>query len=185
MSHSRTSTRSRPAPDQQLRLDASILAELADIPLLAGVSSAPAGRHAGEAARTWERAALQSLAARLSNAAAACLLARALATARLPRSVPVRRLALRLLDVIAAAAEDLDEAHELAYELSKLAQRRCIDCGGPVGRIPGRTRWEHLPDAGPAAGAVAPSRGHQPRPAREPLDRPAITGGRISPASRS
>ena len=181
MSHSRTSTRSRTVPDQQLRIDASILAELARMCPARGLSAAPAGRHTGEAARRWERAALQSLAARLGNAGAACLVARALAAARLPRSVPVRRLALRLLDVIAAAAEELDEAHELAYELSKLAQRRCIDCGAPVGRIPGRPGWEHLPCERLAAEVPGPGREHQPCPARVPLNRPAIVSGRISP----
>src|ERR1700677_323280 len=132
--------RPRPVPAQPLHPGARVLAGL-ETAFTAPVPDAPAGRHADADARAWERAALQSgaarlgraaadaraweaaalqsVAARLGRAAAACLLARTLAGTPLPRSVPARRLALHLLDFVATAAADLDEAHRLACELAR------------------------------------------------------------------
>src|SRR6202453_4872002 len=159
MTHSATPRHARPVPDQPLQPGARVLPGL-ETAFTAPVPDAPAGRHAGADARAWERAALQSVAARLGRAAAGGLLARALAGTPLPRSVPARRLALHLLDFVATVAADLDEAHRLACELARTAHRQCIHCGAPVARVPGSPQQEHLPASRrPAAWTARPSPG--------------------------
>ncbi|HXL92185.1 MAG TPA: hypothetical protein VN969_24860 [Streptosporangiaceae bacterium] len=182
MTHSATPRHARPVPDQPLQPGARVLAGL-ETAFTAPVPDAPAGRHADADARAWERAALQSVAARLGRAAAACLLARTLAGTPLPRSVPARRLALHLLDFVATAAADLDEAHRLACELARTAHRQCIHCGAPVARVPGSPQQEHLPASRrPAARTPAPDCGHRPaRPASGWTARPSPGAGSAQP----
>jgi hypothetical protein len=90
---------------------------------------------------------------------------------------------LGLLEVIAAASSSLDEAHELAYELSLPATERCCgSCGRPVARLPGFLGWQHAASGFPPSQAAACQPGQRVQVVRRPRMRPAVTGGRIGSA---
>lgn len=146
----------------------------------------PAGRHEGQAALAWDRAALAGLICQLTGVIAACELIRDLAREQAAEAMAgLRPGTLRLLDGIAEAAEPLEDAFDLAYELSMPADQCCGMCDRPVGPTDAGTGWQHsLVSVAPGGQVVAVEvpDGHTVRPLTRPRLRPAVIDGQISPA---
>jgi hypothetical protein len=150
---------------------------------------APGGRHSGDAARAWQRAAHQSIAHQLTQVITTCAQAAELlsTTTATDTPAPGSTETTCLLDSISTAEQALDAAHELAYQASDPSEAHCAACGEPIGILASSgTQWQHLdhePD--PASGqrrTKIRAMGHPPVPEWRSRPRPAIVAGRLVPA---